>query len=123
MYEIEITRHFSGAHRLDGYPGDCRKLHGHNWLVTVRLTAEKLDEIGIAVDFKVLKHELDGCLDRFDHAYLNELDLFADCNPTSENLARVIYQELGKRLNGDGVRVAKVSVAESPGSCASYYEA
>ena len=62
MYEIEITRHFSGAHRLEGYPGDCRKLHGHNWLVTVRLTAEKLDEIGIAVDFKILKRMRSGLL-------------------------------------------------------------
>ena len=123
MYELEITRHFSGAHRLDGYPGDCRKLHGHNWLVTVRLTAAELDEIGIALDFKILKRELDAVIGRFDHAYLNDLPEFADCNPTSENLARVLYLDLKKRLDDPRVHVAKVSVAESPGSSASYYEA
>ena len=123
MYELEITRHFSGAHRLAGYPGDCRKLHGHNWLVTVRLTASELDEIGIAVDFKTLKAALDDAITRFDHAYLNDLPDFAECNPTSENIARILYLDLKNRLNTPRVRVAKVTVAESPGSSAGYYEA
>lgn len=122
MYELEITKQFSGAHRLDGYPGDCRKLHGHNWLVTVVLTATELDEIGIALDFKILKCELDAAISRFDHAYLNELPEFADCNPTSENLARIIHRDLSSRLNDGRVKVVRIKVAESPGSSASYYE-
>ena len=65
MYELEITKQFSGAHSLTGYPGDCRKLHGHNWQVTVYLQANKLDEIGIALDFKILKKELNEVIDRF----------------------------------------------------------
>ena len=122
MYELEITKQFSGAHSLTGYPGDCRKLHGHNWQVTVYLQANKLDEIGIALDFKILKKELTEVIDRFDHVYLNDLPEFAECNPTSENIARIIYCELGKRLNDDRVKVTKVSVEESPGSRASYFE-
>ena len=122
MYELEITKQFSGAHSLTGYPGDCRKLHGHNWQVTVYLHASALDEIGIALDFKILKKELNEVIDRFDHVYLNELPEFAECNPTSENIARIIYCELGKRLNDERIKVAKVSVEESPGSRASYFE-
>lgn len=122
MYELEITKQFSGAHSLTGYPGDCRKLHGHNWLVTVVLQASELDEIGIALDFKILKKELNEVIDRFDHAYLNDLPEFAGCNPTSENLARIIYKELGKRLNDDRIKVTRISVEESPGSRASYFE-
>ena len=122
MYELEITKHFSGAHQLTGYPGDCRKLHGHNWNVTVILQAKELDPIGIALDFKVLKKELNNVIDHFDHAFLNELEEFADCNPTSENLARVIYYALGERLNDDRVKVARISVEETPGSKASYFE-
>ena len=122
MYELEITKQFSGAHSLTGYPGDCRKLHGHNWQVTVYLQANKLDGIGIALDFKILKKELNEVIDRFDHVYLNDLPEFAECNPTSENIARIIYCELGKRLNDDRVKVTKVSVEESPGSRASYFE-
>ena len=122
MYELEITKHFSGAHKLAGYPGDCRKLHGHNWNVTVLLQASELDEIGIALDFKVLKKELNDVIDHFDHAYLNELEEFADCNPTSENLARIIYGKLSSRLNDGRIRVARISVEETPGSRASYFE-
>jgi len=122
MYELEITKHFSGAHSLTGYPGDCRKLHGHNWVVTVVLQATELDEIGIALDFKILKKELNEVIDRFDHVYLNDLEEFASCNPTSENLARIIYCELGKRLNDGRVKVTRVSVEESAGSRASYFE-
>ena len=122
MYELEITNHFSGAHSLTGYPGDCRKLHGHNWQVTVYLQATELDEIGIALDFKILKKELNEVIDRFDHAYLNELPEFAQCNPTSENLARIIYHELSKRLNDERIKVTRISVEESAGSRASYFE-
>ena len=122
MYELEITKHFSGAHSLTGYPGDCRKLHGHNWQVTVVLQARELDEIGIALDFKTLKKELNAAIDRFDHAYLNELPEFADCNPTSENLARILYKDLSSKLNDERIRVARISVEETPGSKASYFE-
>lgn len=122
MYELEITKQFSGAHSLTNYPGDCRKLHGHNWQVTTYLQAAELDEIGIALDFKILKKELNEVIDRFDHVYLNDLPEFADCNPTSENIARIIYRELSARLNDDRIRITKVSVEESPGSRASYFE-
>ena len=122
MYELEITKQFSGAHSLTGYPGDCRKLHGHNWQVTVFLQASELDEIGIALDFTILKKELNEVIDRFDHVYLNDLDEFKNCNPTSENIARIIYTELARRLNDGRIKVAKVGVEESPGSRAYYYE-
>ena len=122
MYELEITKHFSGAQSRTGYPGDCRKLHGHNWQVTVYLQAAELDEIGIALDFKILKKELNEVIDRFDHAYLNDLPEFAQCNPTSENLARIIYKELSKRLNDERIKVTRISVEESAGSRASYFE-
>ena len=122
MYELEITKHFSGAHSLTGYPGDCRKLHGHNWVVTVVLQASELDEIGIALDFKILKKELNEVIDRFDHVYLNDLEEFAECNPTSENLARIIYCALSKRLNDGRIKITRVSVEESAGSRASYFE-
>ncbi len=122
MYELEITTHFSGAHSLTGYPGDCCKLHGHNWQITVVLQACELDKIGIALDFKILKKELNEVISHFDHAYLNELEEFASCNPTSENLARIIYHELGRRLNDGRVKVARISVEETAGSKATYFE-
>lgn len=122
MFELEITRQFSSAHRLIGYPGDCQKLHGHNYMVTVIVEAIDLDDVGIALDFKVFKGETERIISRYDHAYLNELEEYAKVNPTSENLARNLYKQLSAALNAPGVKVTRVKVAESAGSAASYYE-
>ncbi len=122
MYELEIIRSFSGAHQLKGYNGNCSRLHGHNWSVTAVLQAAELDEVGIACDFKQLKLELDAIIDCYDHYNLSELPAFAACNPTSENLARMIYLELSKRINDGNVKVVKIKISESPTSTAAYFE-
>ena len=72
MYELEVFRSFSAAHQLKGYNGDCAKLHGHNWQVAIVMQVKELDNVGIGVDFKVLKRELDRILDEFDHSNLRE---------------------------------------------------
>jgi 6-pyruvoyltetrahydropterin/6-carboxytetrahydropterin synthase len=122
MFEVEITRNFSAAHRLDNYNGDCSRLHGHNWIVRVTAKAEKLDDIGISVDFRKLKNALDSVLALMDHNNLNEIPTFQGANPTSEIIARYIYAEMSKTINSKHVRIAKVTVSESPDSTASYYE-
>ena len=121
MFEIDIERDFSAAHSLRGYPGNCSKLHGHNWKVQVWVQARELDGIGLAIDFRPLKQELDSILEQFDHFNLNELDCFADCNPSSEGLAKIIFDELAGKIDSEGVTVVRVRVCESPGSGATYY--
>ena len=122
MFEIEIDRSFSAAHQLRGYNGDCCKLHGHNYKITVTVRSSELDEIGIALDFKKLKAELDALLAEYDHSNLSEL---ADCqavNPTSENLARTIYRKISEKMNGGTIRVHRVRVGESDHSAVTYFE-
>ncbi len=122
MFELDVTREFSGAHALRGYNGTCQDLHGHNWTIQVFVQSPELDEIGIAVDFRVLKRELDAILEELDHKYLNELPEFLEKNPTSENLAQYIYRRLAKTVNDGKVKVARVRVCESRSSGASYFE-
>jgi 6-pyruvoyltetrahydropterin/6-carboxytetrahydropterin synthase len=122
MYEIDIERDFSAAHSLRGYQGNCSALHGHNWKVQAVVQAEKLDEIGIAVDFRKLKLELDKILEELDHCNLSELEYFQQANPTSEMIAKLIFDKLSLNINTKNVRVTKVRVCESPGSGATYYE-
>lgn len=122
MFELEISRDFSAAHQLRGYNGDCSKLHGHNYQVTAVLRARELDEVGIAVDFKKLKRELDAILAEFDHNNLSDLPLFAKINPTSENLARIIYSKLDSAINDGNVSLFSIKIRESVGSCATYFE-
>jgi len=122
MFEIEIDRTFSAAHRLRGYCGNCSNLHGHNYKVTVVVRSNELDKVGIAVDFKKLKSELDSLLERYDHTNLSDLPEFQELNPTSEVLSRTIYRRMGERMNGGAVHVHRVRVAESDHSAVTYFE-
>lgn len=122
MYEIDIQREFSAAHMLKGYNGNCSTLHGHNWTVQATVQSPVLDDIGIAVDFRSLKQELDIIIEELDHTNLNELSPFMQQNPTSEQLAKYIFDRLSNKLNSDKVKIAKIRVCESPGSGATYFE-
>ncbi len=122
MYELETSRVISCAHRLAGYNGECCNLHGHNYRITVVLRAEKLDRIGIAFDFRKLKQVTDDAMAGYDHACLNDLPDFKDLNPTSENIARVLYQKMAPGINDGNVRLYIVKVAESDSSSACYME-
>ena len=122
MFDVEIRRTFSAAHQLKGYNGDCRNLHGHNYSVVVNVRAEKLNSIGIALDFKLLKSVLDELLGGYDHHNLSELPEFQSVNPTSEILAQTIYRAMGAKLNGEGIKVAWVRIGESENSAVTYSE-
>ncbi|MCF7919881.1 MAG: 6-carboxytetrahydropterin synthase QueD [Candidatus Cloacimonetes bacterium] len=122
MFKLNVISDFSSAHRLQGYEGACRNLHGHNWKVRVGINASKTDTVGMTVDFGVVKRHLTELMDALDHRYLNELEYFKEMNPTSENIARVLFNELSKRLNGDFVRVCEVEIWESERSSVVYFE-
>ena len=122
MFEIDITRSFSAAHCLRGYQGECAALHGHNWTVQAVLRVKELDEIGIAVDFKKLKRELDAILDDLDHTNISDYPAFAELNPTSEVIAKTIYEILSPKINDANVKLHRIRVCESPSSGATYFE-
>lgn len=122
VFEVSVTTHFSAAHSLKGYPGDCARIHGHNWAIEAFVKCKKLDEVGIGVDFIDVKKALKVVLQDFDHSNLNDLPAFRDVNPTSENLAKFLYKELSKKLNSDVVKVSKIRVSETPDAEAFYWE-
>ncbi|OEU78674.1 MAG: 6-carboxytetrahydropterin synthase QueD [Desulfobacterales bacterium C00003060] len=122
VFEVYVQTHFSAAHYLRGYQGDCARIHGHNWTIDVFVKCNELDEIGIGVDFKDIKQAVKGVLQRLDHFNLNALPAFKDVNPSSENIAKYLYVELSKKLNSEVVKVSKVKVCETPGAGACYWE-
>ncbi|MBI5893939.1 MAG: 6-carboxytetrahydropterin synthase QueD [Deltaproteobacteria bacterium] len=122
MYELKIQSEFSAAHNLRGYEGECEKLHGHNWKVEASLLAKDLDNIGIALDFKILKKETEKLIKNFDHKYLNEIPPFDKENPSSENIARIIFKKLSDVLNNENIKISKITVWESEKAAATYYE-
>lgn len=122
MYELMIETTFSAAHQLRGYKGKCEELHGHNWKVQVHVTASKLNEIDIAMDFHDLKAYTNEIIKQLDHSMLNDLFPFTEINPSSENIARWIFESLKKKINTDDIRVSAVTVWESDTASATYYE-
>jgi 6-pyruvoyltetrahydropterin/6-carboxytetrahydropterin synthase len=120
MYQIAVEMDFDAAHSLRGYRGKCESLHGHRFKVVATLKATELDEIGLAYDFTLLKSHLAEILGKYDHTNLNEVTPFNRINPSSENIARTIYQKLGKKLTESAVTLASVEVWESPQSHVTY---
>ncbi len=118
MYSIKVVAYFSSAHYLRGYRGKCETLHGHNWKVEVNVEKEALDKTGMLMDFKDLKRALNRILEKLDHKFLNKLPYFKKTNPTSENIAQYIYENLKGRIP----LLKSVTVWESHNSRASYYE-
>ena len=55
VFELYIQTHFSAAHALKGYAGECANVHGHNWVIDVFVRCERLNHIGIGMDFKDIK--------------------------------------------------------------------
>ena len=118
---LKVTDSFSSAHFLRNYRGKCENVHGHNWKVELEVIGERLDETGLLIDFKVLKGILRDVLGVLDHRLLNEIPPFDTCNPSSENIAKVIFEQVRERLP-EGVRVRSVTVWESDNACATYFE-
>ncbi len=121
MFDIFIKTHFAGAHHLRDYPGDCEHPHGHNWKVEVTVRATALDQYGMGIDFKVLKKIVNGAIDKLDHHDLNTLPYFQDRNPSSEHIARFIYDEVRPQLTSDDYDLYSVMVMETDSQGLTYY--
>jgi 6-pyruvoyltetrahydropterin/6-carboxytetrahydropterin synthase len=118
MYSLKVESHFSAAHNLREYKGKCEELHGHNWKVEAVVAAETLDKTGMVMDFTHIKAELEKIMEILDHKYINNIPYFKEVNPTSENIAKYIYDNLKAALPG----LISVTVWESERSSATYEE-
>ena len=122
MYTLVVNTHFSSAHKLRGYQGECEELHGHNWKVIVKVSGETLDHLGMVLDFKVLKQKMNDIVQKLDHRYLNEIPPFDAINPSSENIAGYLFKELKKAINDEKISLSQVKVWESENCAAIYSE-
>ena len=120
MYELSVKSDFAASHFLRHYEGKCKNLHGHTWKVEVVIQADNLDKTGMVVDFVDVKKKLKSVLEPLDHAHLNDLAYFQDSNPTTENLAKYIFESFSKEYRQ--LKVTKVIVWESDTSSIVYYQ-
>lgn len=113
MFDIFVKTHFSAGHHLREYPGNCERPHGHNWKIVVTVRATELDRLGMAVDFRVVKNAVREVVEILDHRDLNEHPDFHDANPSSENIAVFIFENLKKSLTSERYAPYSVEVRET----------
>jgi 6-pyruvoyltetrahydropterin/6-carboxytetrahydropterin synthase len=117
MFQITITRHFSASHQLRLYDGSLEPLHGHNWVVKVKVSAEKLDSIGVVMDFHELERLVDNIVRPMHNSHLNDHAPLNGQNPSAEMVA----QHIGKGLAlPNGINLESVEVWETPENSALY---
>lgn len=122
MFELKVKTHFAAAHKLAMVGEKCENLHGHNWDVEVYVAGEQLNEAGVLVDFGEIKRAVRKIMKELDHKYLNELEAFAHVQPSSEQIAVYIANQLKPCVAefDPPVRVSRVSAWESANACATY---
>jgi 6-pyruvoyltetrahydropterin/6-carboxytetrahydropterin synthase len=121
MFHIFIKSHFSAGHHLRNYPGNCERPHGHNWKVEVTVKTDGLDDLGMGIDFRALKEAVSKVLETLDHHDLNEQAYFKTINPSSENIAVYIFNNLQKDLSTDRYGVHSVTVRETDNSGVTFF--
>jgi 6-pyruvoyltetrahydropterin/6-carboxytetrahydropterin synthase len=100
--------------------GKCEELHGHNFRVEVTVAAPELNSSGILIDFRDVKKWLQEILDSLDHKHLNDLLFFNQINPSSENIAKYIWQGMKFKAKLAEVKVVRVKVWESENAAVTY---
>jgi 6-pyruvoyltetrahydropterin/6-carboxytetrahydropterin synthase len=121
MWEISSETEIAAAHQLRFAPGEGEKLHGHNWRIKATVRANALSKEGWVLDFYELGKTLRALVEPWEHTFLNDHTPFDDMNPTAENIARVVADELAAKIDDERVRVVRVDVWESSVCCATYF--
>jgi 6-pyruvoyltetrahydropterin/6-carboxytetrahydropterin synthase len=121
MWEISQETCVAAAHQLRFAPGEGERLHGHNWRIKATVRAERLDSSGFVLDFNALAATLRALVEPYEHVFLNEIAPFDDLNPTAENIARVVADNLAAKVDDDRVKVFKVEVWENDSCAATFY--
>ena len=110
-FEIATVRRFAAAHALRLYDGSMEPVHGHNWRVRVRVAADRLDPIGVVMDFHELERLVDQIVGPWHNRHLNECPPFStELNPSAENVAYHVGRTLALPA---GVRLLGVQVWET----------
>ncbi|MFH1417028.1 MAG: 6-carboxytetrahydropterin synthase [Planctomycetota bacterium] len=119
-YELLLVSEFTAEHRLKSADGEYEPRHSHNWRVEVFLRSTgDLDDAGVVADFQGLQHDISKITEGLNNERLDELSPFAECNPSTELIAKHIHDRFAPALPSS-VRVSKVRVWETPRCAAAY---
>jgi 6-pyruvoyltetrahydropterin/6-carboxytetrahydropterin synthase len=123
MFEVSVEYTFAAGHALRHYRGKCENVHGHNYRIQLTVEGERLNSIGLLVDFVQLKKDMRAVADYLDHQFINDLEPFTTVNPSAENIAKYFFDELTPKVTGEpeqGLRLSCVTVWETDTSIARF---
>jgi 6-pyruvoyltetrahydropterin/6-carboxytetrahydropterin synthase len=121
MFTISVEKHFRASHQLTLPDGSKESVHQHDWVVTADVSSEKLNNMGVVMDFQALKAMMDKTVCGFENSALESIGYFQQNNPSAENVAKYIYDKLRIELP-KGVKLRNIRVAEEPGCSAKFHE-
>jgi len=119
MFTLSVETHFWASHQLTLPNGSKEPLHGHNWSVTADVSSNKLDSMGLVMDFGRLRTLVEEIVAGFDNIGLDRIDYFQQNGSSSEAVAKYIYEKLEPKLPKD-LKLEDVVVAEEPGCSAKF---
>ncbi|HCC59593.1 MAG TPA: 6-carboxytetrahydropterin synthase QueD [Solibacterales bacterium] len=121
MFEVSVEQTFAAAHALRNYHGKCENLHGHNYRVQATFRGAELDGAGMLVDFVEVKRHMRAVTERLDHINLNETAPFDVINPSAENIARYVFEQMRAGMAAErGKLLREVKVWETDIQYAAY---
>ncbi len=124
MFEVHVTTIFPAAHALRNYYGKTEPIHGHNWRARISISGPRVDSMGLLIDFVPLQKEIGRLVDQLDHRFLNEVPPFDTINPSAENIAQYLCEELARKVPAMqpefAVLVSRVEVWETD-NCSAVY--
>lgn len=120
MFLLNVKASYDSAHFLRNYHGRCENLHGHHYVVEAGLAFDDVGEGGMAFDFTDAKRHLRAIAGELDHQNINDLEPFTTLEPSAENQARWIFQQMQARLGDMAQNLVYVRVWETPNQWAQY---
>lgn len=122
VYEVAYETTFCSTHRLTRAGEPLEPLHGHDWRVEVVAAGESLDDVGVVIDFEVLKEVVAGIAAGFHYADMNAHPDLAGLSPSAEVVARYFFERTRQGMGEAGRLLRRVRVWEAPGCSATYAE-
>ncbi|MHC5074825.1 MAG: 6-pyruvoyl trahydropterin synthase family protein [Planctomycetota bacterium] len=119
MYTVIVETSFNASHNLTLPDGSKEKLHGHEWKIAAKVTSNKLNKMGLVIDFHRLKSLIEGIVSDINGRKLEEIEFFQKNNSSAENVAKYIYEKLGTILP-KSVQLNDITVTEEPGYLAKF---
>ncbi len=113
MFEITVSQRFNASHALRAISGEFEPVHAHDWKVVTTVAGVDLDATGCIVDFALVQRHLRACLSAWDGKNLNELGMFLDMPPSTEFLAKCLFDQLDSILRDEGVTLKRVTIYET----------